>query len=335
MKPSLKHIAEHLGLSKTTVSWVLSGKGDEKAISRSTQDRIMQYAKDVNYLPNLLARSLNTGQSGTLGLIVPSIADSFYSQMAKIIESEAEKQGYSLMICSSESNQKREDRMIGLFKAKQVDGIILAPAQQSEAEVRRLVDAKYPLVLFDRLYPGIAADTVVIDNSEATYVLTKRLLEEGARKIVLVTTNPHLTIMELRKSGFHQALAEGGIGVDGALCVEVGIEDYERSTVDGLRMVLEQHPQVDGLVFTTHILAIEAIRFFHHVGIPLERFRLGCVHSVPTLQLLAPHMNVAYMPIEEMGAAVVNAIVGAMDLRNRERAAREPMVFGCRLEYGR
>ena len=123
MKTSLKDIAETLKLSKTTISWVLSGKGDEKGISLATQEKVFQCAKQLNYQPNLLARSLNTGISGTIGLIIPDITDSFYSKVARSIEKEAETQGYSLMICSSESEIERENRMIRLFKAKQVDGI--------------------------------------------------------------------------------------------------------------------------------------------------------------------------------------------------------------------
>ena len=153
MKTSLKDIAETLKLSKTTISWVLSGKGDEKGISLATQEKVFQCAKQLNYQPNLLARSLNTGISGTIGLIIPDITDSFYSKVARSIEKEAETQGYSLMICSSESEIERENRMIRLFKAKQVDGIIVAPTKVSKIEIQNLVKEGYPLVLFDRYFP--------------------------------------------------------------------------------------------------------------------------------------------------------------------------------------
>ena len=128
MGTSLKDIAETLNLSKTTVSWVLSGRADEKGISAATQQR-------VNYRPNLLARSLNTGESGMIGLILPSISDSFYSQVAREVEMEVEEHGYSLMICSSESEPERENRMIRLFRAKQVDGLIIAPSVPARRSV--------------------------------------------------------------------------------------------------------------------------------------------------------------------------------------------------------
>lgn len=94
MGASLKDIACKLNLSKTTVSWVLSGQGDKKGISAETQSRVLACARSLAYEPNLLARSLNTGVSKTIGLILPSISDTFFAHIADWIESEAEREGY-------------------------------------------------------------------------------------------------------------------------------------------------------------------------------------------------------------------------------------------------
>jgi LacI family transcriptional regulator len=83
---SLKNIAKALNVSRTTVSWVMAGKGDQKKISQTTQERVLEYAKKVNYQPNLLAKSLISGESKTIGLIVQSIGDEFYAQIARVIE---------------------------------------------------------------------------------------------------------------------------------------------------------------------------------------------------------------------------------------------------------
>ena len=214
MKTSLKDIAEELRLSKTTVSWVLSGRGNERGISQATQDRVKQCARRMNYQPNLLARSLNTGVSSTIGLILPSISDSFYSQVAREVEMEAERHGYSLMICSSESEGERENRMIRMFRAKQVDGIILAPTKISKTEIRQLVDDAFPLVVFDRYFSELKTHYIIIDNEQSSYRLVSHLIERGARRIAIVTTNPHLTTMDQRRAGYARALTEAGLPVD-------------------------------------------------------------------------------------------------------------------------
>lgn len=121
MGASLKDIACKLNLSKTTVSWVLSGQGDKKGISAETQSRVLACARSLAYEPNLLARSLNTGVSKTIGLILPSISDTFFAHIADRIESEAEREGYSLMIAGSNSETERENALIRLFRSKKVE----------------------------------------------------------------------------------------------------------------------------------------------------------------------------------------------------------------------
>ena len=210
MGTSLKDIAETLNLSKTTVSWVLSGRADEKGISAATQQRVSRCAQRLNYRPNLLARSLNTGESGMIGLILPSISDSFYSQVAREVEMEVEEHGYSLMICSSESEPERENRMIRLFRAKQVDGLIIAPTVRSGEEIRRLVDESFPFVVFDRRFPKLDTHCVLIDNERSSYALVRRLTEDGFRRIAVITTNSHLETMDARRAGYGRALADAG-----------------------------------------------------------------------------------------------------------------------------
>lgn len=179
MGVSLKDIAEKLNLSKTTVSWVLSGQGNKKGISAETQNRVFACARELSYEPNLLARSLNTGISKTIGLILPSISDSFYAHIAHQIESEAEKEGYSLMIASSNSEIERENAMIRLFRSKKVDGMIIAPTKISKREISRLVDSHYPVLLFDRYFPEMRVNYVIINNEESSYKLVRNPDRQG------------------------------------------------------------------------------------------------------------------------------------------------------------
>lgn len=281
MKTSLKNIAENLKLSKTTVSWVLAGKGDEKGISLATQEKVFRYAKSLNYQPNLLARSLNTGISGTIGLIIPDITDSFYSKVACSIEREAEEKGYSLMIGNSESEIKRENNLIRLFKAKQVDGLIIAPTKISKIEIQNLVDESFPLVLFDRYFPEMKTSYVIIDNEECSYKLVHKMISNGAHKIAIITTNAHLRTMNMRREGYSRALLEANIPIDADLYGEVPFVDYEKNIHKTLDQIFERVPDVDGFFFTTHILALEAFRYFYGKGIKInEGYELACIHSV-------------------------------------------------------
>ena len=119
-KITLQDIADKLGVSKTVVSWVLSGQGDSKHISKETQTRILEKARELNFTPNYLARSLNTGNTHTLGLIFPSISDPFYASIARHVSIYANKRGYTLMVGSSRSDGNMEDALIRMMRNKKV-----------------------------------------------------------------------------------------------------------------------------------------------------------------------------------------------------------------------
>ncbi len=335
MKTSLKNIAESLKLSKTTVSWVLAGKGDEKGISLATQEKVFSYAKSLNYQPNLLARSLNTGISGTIGLIIPDITDSFYSKVACSIEREAEERGYSLMIGNSESEIKRENNLIRLFKAKQVDGLIIAPTKISKIEIQNLVDESFPLVLFDRYFPEMKTSYVIIDNEECSYKLVHKMIQNGARKIAIITTNAHLRTMNMRREGYSRALLEENIPIDANLYGEVPFVDYEKNINKTLDRIFERIPDVDGFFFTTHILALEAFRYFYGKGIKInDGYELACIHSVSAMRVLAPKMMIAQMPIDKIGKDSIEVLLKSIDHhlnKPEEKEEAETIILNCEI----
>lgn len=320
MRTSLKDIAQKLHVSKTTVSWVLSGKGEEKGISLSTQEKILMCAKEMNYQPNLLARSLNTGQSGTIGLILPDISDSFYSQMAKEIEIEVEKQGYSLMITSSGSEKEREERMIEIFRARQVDGIIIAPTKHSPTKIIQLLEEGYPFVTFDRYYPELKVPYVIIDNEESSYQLVNHLIQQGHQRIAVITTNSYLKTMSMRHDGYTRAFIENRLPIDLRLYGEVSFKNYRNNIVEVLDRIFHEIPDVNGFFFTTHILALEAFQYFHEKGILFnQEFGLACIHDIPTFRVLAPQIHTARMPIEDMSREIVNMLTQQIEQRQTKR----------------
>ena len=283
MGVSLKDIAEKLNLSKTTVSWVLSGQGNKKGISAETQNRVFACARELAYEPNLLARSLNTGISKTIGLILPSISDSFYAHIAHQIESEAEKEGYSLMIASSNSEIERENAMIRLFRSKKVDGMIIAPTKISKREISRLVESRYPVLLFDRYFPEMRVNYVIINNEESSYKLVRHLIDKGFRKIAIITTNPHLLTMDMRREGYANALSDAHIRINPDLYGEVTYVNYQENIYSTMDRIFSAVPDVDAFFFTTHILAIEALRYFYDRGIDINDLPLVINFDLPNI----------------------------------------------------
>lgn len=314
---SIKDIAQELKLSKATVSWILSGQGDTKGFSDKTIKRVKEYAESVNYRPNLLARSLSIGSSNTVGLIIPFIGDTFYAQLIQSIELELSKNKYALIVCSSEGDSKKESELIRMLKSKQVDGIIIAPTRKSKESVSTLMRESFPFVLVDRYFPELDTNYVIVDNEQSSYYLVKHLVDAGAKKIALLTTDIHLFVMDLRTNGYRRAVEEAGRTLDKCKELIVKRENYRQDIKDQLSKLLNEEPTVDGFFFTTHYLALEAIRFFLENRIDYHhRFNLACFHTTTALDILAPEMYIAHMPIDAIGIKTVRMLIENMKERN-------------------
>lgn len=309
MKTSIKDIALALNLSTATVSWILSGQGEAKGFSENTIRRVREYAESVNYRPNLLARGLSLGVSRTLGLIIPFLRDSFYSQLAYYIEKEAEKKGYLLIVCSSEGDGNKEYELICNLLAKQVDGVILAPTKTKSQGINYLLRSQTPFVLVDRFYQNINTNYVIVDNYKSSYDIVNLMLECKAKKIALIVTDVHLHVMKQRVEGYREALFNAGINDNLSLEVFVDRNTYQEDIVEKLDYLLSEHPDVDSFFFATHYLAMATIKYMVRKGIEYKKYIMGSIHTMDGLDVLVPNMFISYFPIEKIGSESVSLLL--------------------------
>lgn len=327
----LKDVASALNLSKATVSWILSGKGEERGFSESTIKLVKESAEQMGYSPNLLARSLSVGSTHTIALIIPAIGDTFYSQMAQAVEKQARKLGYTLIIGSSEGNPDKERELIGALRAQQVDGLIIAPAQGEQATFRALIKERFPFVFIDRYYPQLKTNYVIVDNERSSDEVVTRLIADGCRKIALLTTDTQLLVMNMRTHGYRSAYEKAGLQVDPTLCVEIDRANYTEDIVTRLDALFSRHPDVDGFFFSTHYLALETMRYFVRRGIDYRnRFRFACFHTTAALDILAPEMYVTLMPIDRMGASAVDILLE--NIRSKEEFKTQQIILPNQME---
>lgn len=309
MSVSIKDIANALNLSKATVSWILSGQGNSKGFSEKTIKRVEEYAKSVNYRPNLVARSLSLGFSKTLGLVIPFLRDSYYAQMAHYIEKEATQKGYSLIVGSSEGDGNKEYELIYTLIAKRVDGLIIAPTKTDVKGIKYMQKLDIPFVLIDRYYQNIKTNYVIVDNFGSAYELVGALLNKGAKKIATLVSDAHLFVMRQRVEGYRAALHEAGLKDDFALEIFVDRQNYKVDIYEKLDYLLEKVPDVDGFFFTTHYLAMAAIGYMVKRGIDYHRFKMGTFHTMEGLDVLVPEMSATMFPIEKIGTEAVNILL--------------------------
>jgi LacI family transcriptional regulator len=255
VKPSLKTIAEQSGVSKTTVSFVLNGRGEEKHISADTQKRVLEAARRLNYQPNHLARSLSMGRSFTIGFVVPDISNPFFGKIARLVEAYAEKQGYSVMVASTGERPEKEQSILESFKNRQIDGIILASTSEQAMEGT----SDMPMVCFDRVFSNKSVNTVDVNNRETACELTEKLISKGHQRIALISLSSHLPNIKARIKGYQEALENNNLVYDKNLVCE--IDENEKKTGVNMAMkallVLKQPPS--GFLFLNNVLAAEGI----------------------------------------------------------------------------
>ena len=166
-RASLKDIARIVDVSIPLVSYVLSNKWKENRVSESTARRILEVAKELNYHPNLNARSLKTNKTRTIGVILADISNSFFSNLARVIEDEAYSQDYTVIFGSSDENIEKLEKVLDYMLTRQVDGFIIAAPEGSKKIIEKLQEMKIPLVLIDRYFSEIETNFVIIDNFHA------------------------------------------------------------------------------------------------------------------------------------------------------------------------
>src|SRR5258708_4901649 len=201
MPVRMKDIARDLGISPMAVSKALR---DHKDIGEETKARVLKRAAELNYRLDWVARSMVTGQTYLVGLVVPDLMQTFFAEIASALTTALAPAGYHLLISHSCENAAAEAENIDLLVSRKVDGLIIASAQRSAAVFKTL---KTPYVLIDRSVPGLKANYVGTKNEEIGYLATHHLIEQGCRRIAHLR-GPVLSTAAGRLRGYRRALEQ-------------------------------------------------------------------------------------------------------------------------------
>lgn len=212
-KDTLLSISERTGFSISTVSRVLSGKGPSYRISQKTIDYITGVARSCNYTPDLIAQSLRTRRTNTIGLTVPNIDNPFFSTLAAVIINQFKSQGYNILLSDTMENESNEMQAINSFVSRKVDGIIAVPVGSSSSYLEEIAH-NVPVVLIDRYFENTTLPYVCTDNYSGGYIATEYLIDRGYRNILAIQGVQTSMPNRERLRGFVQAARDHqGAGV--------------------------------------------------------------------------------------------------------------------------
>ncbi len=312
-KVSIKDISSSLNVSKSTVSLVLNGRGDEKRVSKETQEKIIKFAKDNNYHANQLARGLSRGKSDMIGLIVPNISDIFYARIARRIERTAEPFGFNVIFSSSGENPRKESELIQSMLSRQVDGLIIASSQQNAKDILRLKRVNFPFVLIDRQYPDIETNYVGVDNAGGIDLAVGQMVKSGRRRIGFVSIKPGLEPIRKRMEGYQIAMQKHGLEVKKEFIHELNLESCESEMESAIRTMVQFPGSIEGIVFSTHYLAAAGLRELRRLNIrvPMD-VAMVSFGQMDAFDLTEPPITSVTQPSDEIGKKAVELLLRDM-----------------------
>jgi LacI family transcriptional regulator len=277
MVARLKDIAQDLGLSVVTISKVLRNHPD---IGEATRNRVLKRMKELNYQPNLAARSLITGRTWTIGLVVPDLLHPFFAQIAKAISLEVRKKGYSLFISSSDEDPALEQQEIAQLIARRVDALLVASSQLTAESLLQIDEHKIPCILLDRQFRGFESNFVGVDDQAVGELATTHLIEQGCRRIAHIR-GPEVSTALGRLDGYYQALASRQLApLDGHI-ISIGPSGDHTGDKAGYAAtvkLLAGKTRPDGIFCFNDPVALGAMRAIFDAGlrVPEDLAVVGC-----------------------------------------------------------
>lgn len=311
---SLKDIAQRVGVSTALVSYVLSGKEKEARVGHEIAAIIRKTAAELNYRPNHLAKSLKTGKSYTIGLIVADISNPFFAHIARDVEDAAKARNYTAIFGSSDENPEKMSGVLDVLIKRQVDGFIIAPTENSEDQIRYLQQIAMPFVLIDRYFPDIDTNRVSTDNHQAAYVATNHLIANGYKRIGLVAYQTALVHMQERERGYRQALAEHVLGHHEPAAVKVDFNYMKRDLQQGLDRLLSAEPPVDALLFATNTLSLEGLKYLDRLNYRIPNdLAVVCFDESDSFDFFYCPITHVRQPLADIAKHAVNVLIDQIE----------------------
>lgn len=243
-KVTQKDIADRLGFSINTVSRALR-KQDH--ILPETLSLIENTAKEMGYIPNIIASAMRSGRTRSIGIILEDISNPYFGIMVKYLDRYIRKKGYCTILYGTDGHAEKEEDAIQTAVSNQVAGVILFPTSRSPDALKALQDNKIPFVLIDRFYEGATQmNYVVYDNIRGGYLATRYLIEKGHRDILLFRGPPYISCAMSRYLGYVQAMAEFEIPIHPRLLMQCGV--WNVSSRDALEQVMRNKIPFTGIV---------------------------------------------------------------------------------------
>jgi LacI family transcriptional regulator len=309
---TIKDIAKLSGVSTATVSKIINHKDND--IGKSTIERVKKILEEQNYSPNIVARSMITKKTKTIGLVIPDVRNPFFTDLTRGAEDVANERGYSLLFCNTDDDLKKEIKYINNLIEKQIDGIALAGAAVRDQSLEENMDIKIPIVSVDRnvYFKGIEGE-IEVDNFSGAYDAVNHLVQLGHKKIMFLSGQVNIKLSKDRLEGYKRALSDNNIDYNENLVV-VGRYSSEFGYETMKNMVLDK--EITAIFCGNDLIAIGAMNALKekHISIPEDISIVG-FDDIYISTLVSPPLTTVRQPSYEIGYQAIDTLIDILECK--------------------
>lgn len=314
MKVTIYDVAKEANVSIATVSKVINKTG---RISEKTKRKVLEVMKQLDYQPNMLASALMGKQTKTIGLLIPDLANPFFSELARSIEDRGHELGYNLVICSTDYQTDKENKYLTLLKQKSVDGFILASGFENLDKVEELIKQEIPVAIVARDFPMFSINAVALDDFMGGYLAASHLIELGHKNIGVIARDVWSNRERMR--GFKQALAENSLPffADFEFIEDI---NHVKAGKGITHKYLQSSNRPTAIFACNDLLAIGAIQAAKECGLHVpEELSIVGFDNTMIATIVEPPLTTIAQPIQNMGNEVMNLMVSMIKGERKEQ----------------
>lgn len=318
---NLKELAKQLNLSISSVSRALS---DSNEISISTKKIVLAKAKELNYHANPFASNLRRQKSKTIAVVIPEIANNFFSLAINGAESYAQKKGYHVLIYQTHDDLQQEMSISKHLQNGRVDGILISLSSQTSdtAHLQELKSKGIPIVFFDRVAENIEAPKITTNDYESGYKATEHLIENGCKRIAFLSISNNLSIANNRMNGYLDAAKKHKIPTDKSLIIKCN--DDKENNRKLIKSLLQRKDRPDAIFACVEELAVSSYVICEElkIRIPCD-VKIISFSNLQTAAILNPSLTTITQPAYDIGREAASVLFDLLDNRIGVETANE------------
>lgn len=317
MATSIKDVAREAGVSIATVSRVLN---DIDVVNEDTKKKVLDAIKKLGYRPNIVARSLKTQRTKTIGILVPDISSGFYPEIVRGAEDVANIYDYNVILCNSDFDSDKEKDYLRVLKEKMVDGVIYMSSSLEEETLNIINELDLKTVLVETKDKEGRLPSVYIDNIQATYEATKYLIDKGLKNIAFAGVDKSIAnAWGDRYIGYEKALKEASLAIDEDLVYFEGLK--VKSGYKAAEKFISSNKKFDGVICASDELAIGVINGLREKGIntPTDVSVVGFNDS-DVASYFYPKLTTVKQPSYDMGSVAMRMLIKILNNKQLEKS---------------